>query len=326
MSVAWYLFFMLLCFAGEAFFAGTESGVLCVSRVRLMHFVRNGLKSATILASYLDNMQHFVVTVLVGCNLSNVILSTLSASLAHILFPGLPLVQALWACGVVGMVLFFSEYLPKLFFTTRPLRRTLLVMDVFRVMDRLLYPITWLVFKLTSRFGPVEAQGQQQSLITRKFIQEVVSDPKDGAQITHMERLMINRVLDLQLQTAAQVMTPLEKVISVTEGDSLAACFEAVRAADYHARLPVFSADKKRCVGVFTVLDVFVLRANIKNASVNAFMRPPLFVSADMKADDLLPLMRRNRQHMAIVRDPEAHVLGIITEEDILNVLTGNLG
>ena len=326
MSVTWHLFFMLLCIAGEAFFAGTESGVLCVSRVRLMHFVRNGLKSATILASYLDNMQHFVVTVLVGCNLSNVILSTLSASVAHILFPGHPWVQVLWACVVVCMVLFFSEYLPKLFFTTRPLRRTLLVMDAFRVMDRLLYPITRLVFLLTSRFGPVDAKGGQQSLITREFIQDVVSDPKDGAQITPMERLMINRVLDLQSQTAAQVMTPLEEVVSLTENDPLTTCFDTVRTSNTHARLPVFSADKKRCVGVFTVLDVFVLRANIKKASVNAFIRPPLFVNADMKADDLLPLMRRNRQHMAIVRDTKDNVLGIITEEDILNILTGNLG
>ena len=325
MSVTGYLFFMLLCLIGEAFFAGTESGVLCVSRVRLMHFVRNGMKSATILASYLDNMQHFVVTVLVGCNLSNVILSTLSASVAHILFPGLPLMQVLWACAVVCMVLFFSEYLPKLFFTTRPLRRTLLVMDVFRVMDRLLYPITRLVFLLTSRFAPASAAGQE-AFITREFIQDVVSDPKDGAQITPMERLMINRVLDLQSQTAAQVMTPLEKVVILTEHDPLTKSFETVRASDYYARLPVFSADRKRCVGVFTVLDVFTLRANIKKASVSAFTRPPLFVSADMKADDILPLMRKNRQHMVFVRNANSAVLGIITEEDILNVLTGNLG
>ena len=324
MSVTWHLFFLLLCFAGEAFFAGTELGVLCVSRMRLMHFVRNGLKSATILASYLENMQHFVVTVNVGCNLSNVVLSTLSASLAHILFPGQALYQTLWACVMVCMVLFFSEYLPKLFFTTRPLRRTLLVMDTFRIADWLLYPVTRLVFLLTSWFAPAGPK-EPQSLITREFIQDVVSDPKDGAQITAMERLMINRVLDLQSQTAAQVMTPLEKVISVTENDPLTKCFDIVRKADYHARLPVFSGDGKRCVGVFTVLDVFTLRANIRKASVGAFMRPPLFVGADMKADDLLPLMRKNRQHMAIVRDADGDVLGIITEEDILNILTGNL-
>ncbi|MCL1922120.1 MAG: CNNM domain-containing protein [Kiritimatiellaeota bacterium] len=325
MSVAWHLFFMLLCLAGVAFFAGAESGVLCVSRVRLMHFVRNGLKPAIILARYLDDMQHFVVTVLVGCNLANVILSTLSARVALTLFPGHPLAQTLWACAVVCMVLFFSEYLPKLFFTTRPLRRTLLVMDAFRVMDTLLYPVTRLVSLLTSWFVPANAHAQQ-SLITREFIQDVVSDPKDGAQITPMERLMINRVLDLQSQAAAQVMTPLDKVASLTEDDPLTTCFDTVRAFGNHARLPVFSADAKRCVGVFTVLDVFAIRANIRHATVNAFMRPPLFVSPDMKADDLLPLMRKNRQHMAIVRGPAGDVLGIITEEDILNILTGNLG
>ena len=326
MSISWTLFFMLLCFVGEAFFAGAETGVLSVSRVRLMHFVRNGLKSAKILASYLDNMQHFVVTVNVGCNLSNVILSTLSASAAHLLFPRHPEIQVLWACVVVVMVLFFSEFLPKLFFTTRPLRRTLLVMDTFRVVDWLLYPLTRLVFLLTSHFVPKNPDEKQEAFITRELIQEVVSDPKDGSQISPMERLMINRVLGLQAQTAAQIMTPTEKLISVKEGDSLTKCFDTVRTSDdYHGRLPVLSSDGKRCVGIFTVLDVFAIRADIGKASVKSFMRPPLFVSPDLKADDILPLMRKNRQHVAVVRDTTGAMLGIITEESILNLLTGTL-
>lgn len=324
MSVVWYLALMALCFAAVGFFAGTETGVLCVNRARLMHFVRNGLKSATVLASYLDNMQHFVVTVLVGLNLFNVALSTLSASAAHILFPGRGLYQTLWACAVAGVLLFFCEYLPKLFFTTRPLRRTLLVIHVFQAMDRLLFPVTRLVSALTSRFVP-DGSKKAQSLITREFIQEVVSDPKDGAQISPVERLMIKRVLDLQSQTAEQVMTPIERVVSATEHDPLTACFDLVRVSDYHARLPVFSEDRKRCVGVFTVLDVFSIRPDMRKASVNAFMRPPLFVGAEMKADDILPLMRKNRQHMVIVRDAACSVLGIITEDTILNMLTGNL-
>ncbi|MCL2104624.1 MAG: CBS domain-containing protein, partial [Kiritimatiellaeota bacterium] len=140
-----------------------------------------------------------------------------------------------------------------------------------------------------------------------------------------LERQGTIRVLDLQLQTAGHVMIPIGKVIFVTENEPLTACFEAVRRCATHGRLPVFSADGKRCVGVFTVLDVFAIRAEVKHASVRAFMRPPLFVRADTKADDLLPLMRKNRQHMAIVRDGGGAVLGIITEETILNVLTGNL-
>jgi len=315
---------MVLCFAAVAFFAGAETGVLCVSRVRLMHFVHNGLKSAAILASYLDNMQHFLVTVLVGHNLFNVILSTLSASVTRTLFPTRPLFQALWACAVACMLLFFCEYLPKLFFTTRPLRRTLMIMDVFRVMDKLLYPLTRLTALLTSRFVPASAAGGP-SFITRELIQDVVSDPKDGARITPIERQMINHVLDLQSQTAIQVMTPLESVTFVTENEPLAECFGTMRTSGYHARLPVFSEDRKRCVGVFTVLDVFAVRTHIGHASVKSFTRPPLFVSPEMKADDLLPLMRKNRQHMAIVRDAEGAVLGIITEENILGILTGNL-
>ena len=326
MSSELYILGLLFCFMAVAFFAGTETGVLCVNHARLMHLVRAGFKAAKVLNGYLSDMQRFLVTTLIGTNLMSVMLSTLSAGLAQKWFPGHHNVQTVWATAMAFMVLFFSEYLPKLFFTTRPLRRTLLAIRAFYVVEKLLTPLTVFVLWLTQWLTPKNRKGSDpRFLMTREYIQNVVSDAKDGSRITAFERLMINRVLTLQSKTAAQVMTPLTRVSKTTEDAPLNVCYRLVRDSG-HVRLPVFSKEGFRCVGVLNVLDVLNLAPDPDKTRACDCMQPPCFVNAGERADDVLPLMRKNRQPMVLVRAAGGdEVLGIITEENVLFALTGSL-
>jgi len=326
MSIQLYILSIIVCFIVIAFFAGTESGVLCINHARLMHLVRIGSKAAKILNEYLSDMQRFLATILIGTNLTSVILSTLSAGLSQKCFPGLHLVQTVWATAMAFMILFFCEYLPKLFFTSRPLRRSLLVARFFFVVEKLLSPFAVLVLFMTKWMVPKNRNAaEQRFLMTREYIQNVVSDPKEGSRITAFERLMINRVLTLQSQSAAQVMTPLARVTRTTEEATLAASFRLVSDSG-HIRLPVFTEDGSRCVGVLNALNVLSVAPDPEIARVCDFMQPPFFVSADIRGDDVLPLMRKNGQPMAMVRNvKDGAILGIITEENILHALTGSL-
>ena len=326
MSAELHVVIIVLCFMASAFFSGTESGILSINHARLMHLVRAGLKPAVLLNGYLSDLQRFLATILVGNNLVNVMLSTLSASLAQACFPGQHVSQTVWATVMAFMMLFFCEYLPKLFFTTRPLRRTLLVIRILYVVEKLLTPLTVLVLWLTQWLVPKNRKGaDQRFLMTREYIQNVVSDAKDGSRITAFERLMINRVLTLQSKTAAQVMTPLSRVSKTTEEASLNLCYRLVRDSG-HVRLPVFTADGSRCVGVLNVLDVLTFAPDPAKTRARDCMQAPCFVNAGERADDVLPLMRKNRQPMVLVRQEEGGgVLGIITEENVLFALTGSL-
>ena len=314
-----------LCLAASAFFAGTETGMVSINHARLMHLVRSGSKAAKVLSDYSADMQRFLGTILVGNNLMNVMLSTASAGLAQICFPDYHTAQTLWAVGMAFIVLFFSEYLPKLFFTTRPLRRTLLVARPFRIIERLLMPITELILFMTRWLVPKTQGGaSQQFLVTREYIQNVVSDSRDGSRITAVERLMINRVLALKSLKAKQVMTPLSRVSKVTVTAKLDACYRLVRDSG-HVRLPVFSEDGGTCVGVLNVLDALASGRQPESTCVRDCMEPTFFVSAGMHADDVLPVMRKRRQPMVMVRDASGAILGIITEANVLSALTGNL-
>ncbi len=317
---------ILFCFAASGFFSGTEIGLLSINHARLMHLVRAGLRPAIRLHSYLSNLQRCLATILVGNNLVNVMISTLSASLAQIYLPENRIGQTLWAIGMAFMMLFFCEYLPKMFFTTRPLRRTLLAIRPFYVIDRLLNPLTSLVLWLTQWLAPENRKGAgQRFLMTREYIQNVVSDAKEGSRITAFERLMINRVLTLQAYTAEQVMTPLARVTKTDENATLDSCYKLVRNSG-HVRLPVFSHDGTTCVGILNVLDVLTHTPHLEQTRVRDCMQPPCFVNAKECADNVLPFMRQLREPMVMVRIAEGdQVLGIITEENVLSALTGSL-
>jgi len=317
---------ILFCLVACAFFAGAETGVLSINHARLMHLVRTGSKAAKILNGYVSDMQGFLATTLVGNNLMSVVLSTLSASLAQSFFPRHHAVQTLWGVGMAFTILFFCEYLPKLFFTTRPLRRSLWIARVFYGVTKLLLPLTSLVLFMTKWLVPKNRNASDQRfLMTREYIQNVVSDPREGSRITAVERLMINRVLALHSLSAAQVMTPLARVSKTIEQAKLSACYRLVSDSG-HTRLPVFSEDGVRCVGVLNTLDVLTSGPDPEKSRACDCMQPSFFVNADVRADDVLPLMRKNRQPMVMVRNAkDGAVLGIITEENILNALTGSL-
>jgi CBS domain containing-hemolysin-like protein len=324
-TVEFHIVGIVLCFMGSAFFSGTETGFLSVNHARLVHLVRAGQKNAIILNRYLSDLQRCLASILVGNNLMNVMLSTLSASLAQTCFPASALAQTGWAVGMAFMMLFFCEYLPKMFFTTRPLRRTLLVSRAFYVTEKALAPLTSAILFMTKWLVPNNQKGtRQRFLMTREYIQNVVSDDKDGSRITAFERLMINRVLALQAQTARQVMTPLNRVTTTTASTPLQTCYQRVRDSG-HVRLPVFSDDGSRCVGVLNVLDVLAAAPDPKRTLARDRMQKAFFVDAGERADDVLPLMRKYRYPIVLVRGAGNEMLGIITEENVLSALTGSL-
>lgn len=326
MTFELHLLGIVLGIVGVAFFSGIETGMLSVSQARLVHLVREGTKNAAVLNHYLSDLQRCLATILVGNNLVNVVLSTLSASLARSCFPANPLVQTGWAVCMVFTILFFCEYLPKLFFTTRPLRRTLLVTGVFRVAEKFLSPLTDAILFVTKWLVPNNRKGAgQRFLMSREYIQNVVSDGKEGSRITAFERLMINRVLTLQTQTALQVMTPLSRVTTVTASETLQACYQRVRDSG-HVRLPVFSDDGSRCVGVLDVLKTLAAAPDPERTRASACVQDTFCVSPGERADDVLPLMRKHCAPMVLVQERNGgQVLGIITEENILFALTGSL-
>jgi CBS domain containing-hemolysin-like protein len=322
MNIPAELLVMLLCLLVQGFLNGIELGIVSVSRHRLHHLVRTGSRRARIIESYLHDTNRLFGTTLVGTCLTVVAISTLAGILGNRYGLG-HAGQTLAAVLVSLVLLVFAEYLPKVWFNSRPIDRCLPFADVLVFFERLLRPLVRLVILLTRWASPPRHAEHAPSLfVTREHIQSLVQDSAAGGQISSLERLMINRALDLQRLSAADVMTPLKRIAHAHDETTLADCAALARQSG-HMRLPVLDAEDGTCVGVLHLLDALARVEDPAAVPAREAMSAPFFVRPDVRADDLLPLMRRQRQPLALVRDDRGAVLGLVTQENIVSFLMG---
>ncbi len=313
--------FMLLPFVlfGSWFFSGIETGIISLNRHRLLHLVRGGSRRAKLVEGYLLDSQRLFGTTLVGNNLCNVVVSTLCGSLSARVWG--PIGQSATSVALALVILVFCEYFPKIWFTSRPIQRSLRFAPLLRAVEILLHPLSFLAILFTRMLIP--RRKEQSPFVTREHIQTLARSSEAGGEISAFERLMINQVLDLQLKTAEQLMTPINRVVTAAPDDTLSVCFDRVRNSG-HLRLPVIDPNTRVCLGILDTFEVLTGTTVALAGQAREYMRKPFFVTADLHADDLLPLLRRHRQTMAIVRAPAAEtVLGIVTQENILATLIG---
>lgn len=315
---------ILFCLIGSAFFSGIETGIVSIHRLRLHHLVRHGDRKARITEIFVRDSDRLLGTTLVGNNLCNVALTTLSTGLAlQWIGPlGRPVATAL----ITLVVLIFCEYLPKAWFYSRPEERCVPMAGVLLFFDRLFKPLSRTVIALSHWATPRNSSAlvRRGPFISRDSLHYLTRDSERGGYISGLERLMIDRVLQLQNRTARQIMTPLENIIRVNRGDPVRKLYRLVREHNL-IRIPVLDPERNEFVGVINLFNLLENFAPAEDDTVDRFMRPPLFISENTRADDILPILRRHRHPIALVRDADRNVIGLVTTDDILNAIGGSL-
>ena len=316
---------MLLCMCAIGFFSGAESGMLNVSRARMMSLVRAGSPRATKLAKSLADMPRVLTTVLVGTNLFSVLASTFSAAAGMRMFPGSAALRGAWSALVALAVLFGCEYMPKLFFTTRPIRRLLLFAPAYRFAEKALSPVVS-VFQALVRvlFRQPAATRPRRLGMSREGLRTLVADNVNGARLSGFERRLIERVLALQTVFAEEIMTPIDRTDKVRVNTPLSECLALARRTG-HVHLPVFDVSGRRAVGALDMLSLLrIAGGDVPDGTAGEAARPPLVISSRTRSDDILPMMRRLHTPVAVVEDRSAgRVVGLVTEENILQALVG---
>jgi CBS domain containing-hemolysin-like protein len=267
MSAVLLLVFLALLLA-SGFCSGLETGFLSVPKIRVEILARQGSLRAKRLAKALANLPRVVTTLLVANNIVNVAASTVATVLVVSIAPGSAAVQTLLSVWMAVLILFCGEYLPKLLFASRPMRRMLSVIAVYRIVEMLLRPVAMVFDAFVRLLFGVQKTVSSRSGDSRDRLRRLVADTNDATKLTPFERRLIDRVLMLQTMSAGKMA--------------------------------------KRCP---------------EGAEM-----PTLRIPANMRGDDILPMMRRAREAEAQVYDVRTGaVVGVVTEEDVLYALTGVL-
>ncbi len=319
-----HLGLLLACLALAGFFSGIETGVISIHRMRLRHFVKQGNPQARKLEAYLDQSDRLLGTTLVGTNLSLIVLSVSSASLAAALFG--PFGQALTTGGVSLVAIVFAEYLPKAWFQSRPLERSLRFVGLLQVSEFLLKPFASAVIGITRLLlrGPSKTLMKPTPFVTREDLKLLAGEGEQSGILSARERLMIYRVIELAGRKARDLMVPRSEMAYASTDTPIPEAFATLRTRGF-TRLPVFDRERNHFVGVINLFHILSSGKAATAGSLMEFSRPPLFIKEDMPVDEIFPLQRRMRQPMCLVTNAQGEVTGLITTENIIQAIVGKL-
>ena len=318
--------FLAACLALSFLLSGMEAGVFALNRLRVRQLARAGRPSARLLHNFLEHPENFLWTILVGNTLANFIILGWVVATLHDHFPGrYGLITGLFT-GIVFLFYALFDLLPKMLFRAHPNQLCLSVARVFWPVHLVLRPLVAVVE--TSAAGALRWTGGH-AFTGRPFgnREEMRAVMQESAQaFTTGERAMINRVLDLQTFTVRQIAMPLAQVVTVETSTPLGNALALARERKFF-RLPVWETrDGKRRIAGLLMLGPLLFRDDLdlqKPAAVH--MTPALFLDEDTRLEVALRRMQRAGERLAIVLGRDRHETGVVTLEDILKVMFGEV-
>lgn len=316
---------LAFCIALSFVLSGMETGVFALSRLRVRRQMRAGKSSAKWLHHWLENPENFLWTILVGNTVVNFfVLGTLfarvHAEIGHR--------HAWFAVTFIGIVFVFyalCDLLPKMLFQKFPNRLCMAMARPFRFVHIALKPLVALVEWGSVRFlrwtGGTTFKGQIFG--NREEFRLVMQETAQG--FTTEERVMINRVLDLQSLTVQSVTTPIAIAKTVTAQTTVGELFAICREMR-HTRFPVWDLrDQRRRIVGLVDLDRVLYRADVTSERlVGEFVLPAVYLDENLRVEEAMRRLRRAGQMLAIVMREDREV-GIISMQDILSKVFGEV-
>ena len=189
--------------AAAAFCAGAETAFLSVSRERVLHLAREGGRKAKKVESALSDMARTTTTLLIGNNLASVVYSSATAALSSALFGDNATGRAIWSFFAAFLVLYVSEFMPKLLCSARPHRRSLALADAYEALSKSLSPVVAAALAFTDLFVP---RRETKYKLTATDLVRILQDRKDGVCLSDIESALITRLIVLRVK--GQRITP----------------------------------------------------------------------------------------------------------------------
>lgn len=304
------------------FLSGMETGVFALSRPRIRHYVRQGLRRARVLQGYLDHPEHFLWTILIGNTLATVMVVGIGVRWLHSWLA--PRWWALTLALAVGISIYYAacELLPKMLFRLYPNRLCLALALPFRVVYSVLgpvvQPVAFLSRALLRWTGGRRFTGHMFG--SRDELRVVMQE--SGKTLSREERGMINRVLDLQSLTTSAITTPWDKTVTfpseTTVGEALARAGEIA-----FTRVPVWRPEggRRRIAGLLDLSSLLYAETVDPRRRVGDLLLPALFLDDSTRLEVALRQMQRTGQRLAVVLGRNGDEVGIVTLDDILQVI-----
>lgn len=308
----------------SAFFSSSETAFSTVNVMRLRTYALDKKRGARKALWIAENYDRTVTTILVGNNFVNIAATTLATFAFGILLTNPTLSNILNTIIMTIIVLIFGEIIPKCFAKENSEKFALTFSGILYFLIKLLFPIVIIFIGIRKLFLKKKTEDEQPT-VTEEELESIIDTMEEEGVIDKDDASLIQSVLDIGERTVNDIMIPRIDFIAV-ENTATNEEIKRIFIEYKFSRLPVYKEDKDHIIGILSEKDFFAAILETPNkVNINRLMQTPLYVSETMKVDDLIRKMQKAKKHLAIVSDEYGGTSGIVTMEDALEELVGEI-
>ncbi len=307
----------------SAFFSCSETAFMAVSRLQAETLAKQKKAGAQALLSLKKKPRQFIIAILIGNNLVNTASSAIATVIATEYFgsSGVGI-----ATGVMTFILLtFGEIIPKSYATRNAQRISLLIANPSIIMIQLMYPLVFLFGKITTLFLRIFGATATTPLFSEAELRTLVEMGVKENQLNITEKEFIEGVLEFKEIRTAKIMTPKRRIFSLEEKTTVEDAIHEINKRE-HSRIPIYAGVKENITGIIHLKDILAVPAeHKKTVRIKEIAKKPFFVEEYKLISTVFKQMQGRHIHMAVVVNKKKELRGVVTFEDIIEQIVGDI-
>lgn len=312
---------IVICVILSAYFSATETAFASLNHIRVKNMAEKGDRRAILVMKLLDRYDSVLSTILVGNNVVNIGATSL-ATVFFVRMLGEDAGSGIATLVTTLVLLIFGEISPKSMASEFPEQVAMLAAPLLSCIVAVLTPVNFL-FRLWKRFLAKIIKGEEDRAITDEELLTIVDEAETGGGIGEEESDLIRNSIEFRDQEAVDILTPRVDIVGVEYGTSNQEIADIFAQTGY-SRLPVYREDMDHITGILYEKD-FYNKIFGSDRTIDSIIRPTVFITEHKKIDELLRELQKKKIHLAVVVDEYGGTVGIVSMEDILEELVGEI-
>ena len=321
------IFFLLL---GSAFFSGTEIAYTSLSKLKIKRDSGNPTTAQKLVGFIYNHYDYALSTVLVGNNLVNIGATSVATVLAVNLAVGLngritdETASAIVTLVMTVLILIFGEITPKMIARRCSESIAKIAAWPLLVLMILFFPVVWVTTGIVNLFSLLWKKDEHSVTITEEELENLLDTAEDEGVIDESETELLQSALEFTDLDAADILTPRIDVIGFELHDSMEFILDTIAETQF-SRYPVYERTIDHVVGILYVKHLLKELVDNKDVRLTDLLLEPVYIPKTMKLHDIMDEFRSHQSHMVIVADEYGGIMGVVTMEDVLEQLVGEI-
>lgn len=314
---------LITLLAISAFFSSAETAFSSANKIRLKNYASKNQIGAKRAYYILQNFDHALSSILIGNNLVNVLAATIAGQVAASLF-GQSKGVAISTIVMTILLLIFGEVLPKSLAKENAEKISLKISSILLIIMKLLLPFTWVLVKLKQFISARFTKTETMPSITEEELKQMVNISEEEGIIDMTEKQLVQNSLDFDEILVSEILTPRTNIVAIDVNLSIEE-ITTILLDQRYSRIPVYEENIDNIIGILSERDFYSSLIKESDFHIRDLIRKPILVMESTPISNVLAKLQKNRVQMAIVLDEFGGTAGLITLEDILEELVGEI-